>query len=507
MRVLLFATTLLGCGFIAAPLATGTIYNSDGSAASVQACHDAAQSGDTIMIPIGAFTWSAPVNFSKAIRLKGAGSGRIIGNTKTSATVGTGTKTFTTTRVIPGIVAGQTLRIAKMPNSITPSRARENYMEGTVTSYSGTTLVLNVTSTGGSGTHQFWWIATKPRTTIISNASLNLSESSAGSIEVLGIQFVVAGNANAIVTSTNAYITPKALVHGCWFQTGGSGSVPAILSRTNEMLLWNCSFDDTFSLAIGSGLQLKWEDDTGSPSWSTNSTMGTADRRGATNFYVEDCDFHGYLNATDFDSNSRVVFRHNVLDNSGMSTHGADTSPIGIRHIEIYDNELIFDNFGDCDGSITLNVNRFFWLRGGTGIITDNILPAISSCAWGTKGNIQFSVLNLTRNAGCYPCWVGYPAPHQVGQGYGTGAVFHQWDCPNLLNDGSYYIFSEPVYIWNNTGTAGNGVSLVSETDGCGDGQQVGDYIQQGRDYLQGVPKPGYQKFVYPHPKRRISAN
>src|SRR5207249_8089013 len=79
--------------------ALGTVYNSDGTAASVQYLHDNfAQAGDTIMLPTGTFTWSTPVTISKAITLQGAGSGRIIGDTKSSVQVGTGPETFITTR-------------------------------------------------------------------------------------------------------------------------------------------------------------------------------------------------------------------------------------------------------------------------------------------------------------------------------------------------------------------------------------------------------------------------
>jgi hypothetical protein len=385
-------------------------------------------------------------------------------------------------------------------------------MEGTVTSYSGTTLVLNVTSTAGSGTWTFWWIATQPATTIINNYNngagnnnaatplLQINQNQIGSPEITGIKFYNSptSSSSTINLGADAYSGPKTLIHDCWFQADSSSA--AIFARTNRALIWNCSFDDRFS-QVALGLQLKWEDLTGSPSWSTSSTMGTDDINGATNFYVEDCDFHAYLNATDFDSASRVVFRYNILDNSGTGSHGADTGPIGMRHIELYNNELIFDNFGDCDGSVTLPVCSFFWMRGGTGVITDNILPAISSCAWGNKSNVLFSVLNITRNTGCYPCWTQYPAPHQVGQGYGQGAVLHLYSC-SLIEQPNYYIYLEPAYIWNNTGTGGNLVALNQDaTDQCGNGQQVADYVQAGRDYIVGA-KPGYTEFTYPHPLR-----
>jgi hypothetical protein len=107
--------TVLSLLLLATLCAQGAIHDSNGSASDVQAKHKEASNGDTITLPAGTFTWSTPVTISKAIRLQGQGSGRIIGDTKSQVTIGTGSKTFTTTRVIPGIVAGQTLRIAKMP--------------------------------------------------------------------------------------------------------------------------------------------------------------------------------------------------------------------------------------------------------------------------------------------------------------------------------------------------------------------------------------------------------
>ena len=504
-------TLILGAFSVPAVFATSRL--SDGTAASVQYLHDnSAQEGDTITLPAGTFTWTVPVTISKAIRLKGAGSGRIIGNTKSSAVVGTGLKTFATARAGLPITAGQVLRIAKMPGSPGSGQpARGTYMQGIVTSYSGTTLVMNITSTGGSGTWRFWWIATMPATTVVNayqgngnsyDGMLRINQSQNGHTEVSGIRFLASAHKSSFVSLyASAWVMPKTLIHDCWFENDGGG-VDAIFAASNQGLVWNCSFDDTWSQAAAA-ITLKWEFGAGDVSWRTNSTMGTNDLNGATNFYVEDCDFHGYLGVADFDSNSRVVFRHNLLDNSSISSHGADTGPIGLRHVEIYDNELIFDNFGDCDGSLTLPVPWFFWLRGGTGVITNNVLPALSSCAWGNKGNIVFSVLNTRRSSGPYCCWGTYPAPHQVGQGFGPGAVYHQYFPTNCWGQGqnfSYYTRAEPVYVWSNSGTGGNRVSLnQDDTDECGNGQNVASYVLANRDYVI-APKPGYQKFTYPHP-------
>src|SRR5207253_8148524 len=83
---------------------------------------------------------------------------------------------------------GQTLRMIQ-------TGKRYNYMQGTVTSYSGTTLVMDINSSGGRGVNGFWHIATSPPTVVVNNYSsgasplIVLTESIIGSIQVSGIKF------------------------------------------------------------------------------------------------------------------------------------------------------------------------------------------------------------------------------------------------------------------------------------------------------------------------------
>src|SRR4029077_16882480 len=58
--------------------ALGTVYHSDGSAASVQGLHNQVLNGDTITIPAGTFNWTTGVTISKSITLQGAGVGSTI---------------------------------------------------------------------------------------------------------------------------------------------------------------------------------------------------------------------------------------------------------------------------------------------------------------------------------------------------------------------------------------------------------------------------------------------
>ncbi len=245
-------------------------------------------------------------------------------------------------------------------------------------------------------------------------------------------------------------------------------------------------------------------------SWTTRSTMGTADTTGESNLYIEDNTFTKVLQSTiDVDDNCRSVIRHNTFDNSALGSHGADTSSVGNRHFELYDNTFIFTNFGDCNGSQTANIPFFWYLRGGTGVITDNVgMVNMTSCAWGTKPALNMVVMNLGRNAGPNACWSAgttgggrYPAPRQVGRGYVTGTGT---DGLGRKNDAFTYVGdSEPLYIWNQSFTPA--ISDYVPPD-CANPDTTSNYLKAGRDYIVGVAKPGYTKYTYPHPLRGATA-
>ena len=69
-----------------------------------------------------------------------------------SVAIGTGAKTFTVTAG-KSFVAGMTLLIA---DTAAPTA---NTMQGAITSYSGTTLIMNITDIQGSGTKSAWTIS------------------------------------------------------------------------------------------------------------------------------------------------------------------------------------------------------------------------------------------------------------------------------------------------------------------------------------------------------------
>ena len=67
-----FLSIAAGLSFLVTSNSFGTVWPSDGSDANVQAIHDTnAHDGDTITLPAGTFIWTAGVNLTKGITVRG----------------------------------------------------------------------------------------------------------------------------------------------------------------------------------------------------------------------------------------------------------------------------------------------------------------------------------------------------------------------------------------------------------------------------------------------------
>jgi hypothetical protein len=327
-------------------------------------------------------------------------------------------------------------------------------------------------------------------------------------------QLTIIGNSSFPAISVQPFNSPNdigkaVLLHDLTFSDSW-----AIEMQTNRGVIYNNSFNDH-----GGVQEMVQCVPTGqSNSWTTPSTMGTNDLTGESNVYVEDNTFtKNRTEALDPDSNCRIVVRHNTFDNSAMASHGADTGPYGMRHIELYNNTFIFTDFHDnpqCNQ--TMPLDDFFLWRGGTGVITDNTgLVDMNSGCWGLKQAVKLGDWKLQADAGPDPCWgegttggALYPSPRQMGYGYVTGngrdGLGRSTDTANNPFCPSCYVGdSEPLYIWNqnltpaySNGAGSNGVCTVLPLE------TSQDYIKLNRDYFLGTPKPGYTKYPYPHPLR-----
>jgi hypothetical protein len=117
-----------------------------------------------------------------------------LGTSTTSVTVATGAQTFATQSGL-GFAPGQIIGVTEQSNS-------GNTLNGVVTSYSGTTLVLSITSITGSGTHADWNITGNFLVTPVSGGGSGISRSissvstatNAGSTASTDYVYLISGN-------------------------------------------------------------------------------------------------------------------------------------------------------------------------------------------------------------------------------------------------------------------------------------------------------------------------
>lgn len=117
-----------------------------------------------------------------AVSAASAASGATAATSTTSITIGTGSKTFTTAASVAGFIVGNYVRINSAANNA-------NYMYGQITSYSSTTLIVNITNIGGSGAHTDWNITL---------AGFKGDVGPAGSVDATAQTGLLKGNGSAI---------------------------------------------------------------------------------------------------------------------------------------------------------------------------------------------------------------------------------------------------------------------------------------------------------------------
>lgn len=140
------------------------------------------------------------------------------GTSTSSVLIGTGSKTFTTQSGL-GFVVGMTLRIA---NSST------NFMTGEVTSYSGTSLVMNITSVGGSGTLASWTIS---MAAVGASTAATVSNTPAGNIAATTVQAAINELDSEKLSSAAGAVTGTNLEDITTAETVGSQFVIPVITK------------------------------------------------------------------------------------------------------------------------------------------------------------------------------------------------------------------------------------------------------------------------------------
>jgi hypothetical protein len=154
-----------------------------------------------------------------------------------SVAIATGSKTFTTnlSNISTAFTVGTRVRVAYVT---TPA----NFMEGVITSFSGTTLEVNVDSIGGSGTYANWTISvagiqgSNGVTSITGTANQVIASASTGAVTLSLPQDIAATSSPTFVGTNftgipNAGLTNSAItINGTSTSLGGSISVGTVTS-------------------------------------------------------------------------------------------------------------------------------------------------------------------------------------------------------------------------------------------------------------------------------------
>lgn len=120
----------------------------DAAVTAAAGAGDAGKSAYEIWLDAG--NTGTEVDFLNSLKGQAGTSAALTGTSTTSTAVAAGAKTFTTQAGL-AIAVGQFVRVA---STVTPS----TYMAGVVTSYSGTSLAVDVSEFNGSGTLNAWTI-------------------------------------------------------------------------------------------------------------------------------------------------------------------------------------------------------------------------------------------------------------------------------------------------------------------------------------------------------------
>jgi hypothetical protein len=151
----------------------------------------------------------------------------------TSLVIGMGTKTFST-QAGKNFVSGNTLTIYSAANPA-------NFMNGTVTSYATTSLVMNIIAVGGSGTFSDWIVSSNLAGDVFNEIVKELTFSPAITFDASGIKALnTVGEIGILVnaeTSTASLLNQIiSAIGGIWFFTGYVISAQLIALATTYTL-------------------------------------------------------------------------------------------------------------------------------------------------------------------------------------------------------------------------------------------------------------------------------
>ncbi len=164
-----------------------------------------------------------------------ANAAKLSGTSTTSLAIGTGPKAFTTQ-------SGKDFNVGSFVEITSDAVPATDYMYGQVTAYSGTGLTVNVTVTGGSGTHADW--------TILGRTGPRGATGETGPVDVTFKTIAVSGQSDVVADSATDTLTLAAGSSDVVLTTdAGTDTVTVSLAANVAKLATAQSFSKTQSVA------------------------------------------------------------------------------------------------------------------------------------------------------------------------------------------------------------------------------------------------------------------
>lgn len=196
----------------AATSATNASSSASSASTSATSASTSASSASTSATAASTSATNAATSATQAAASEAALAAGITTTSTTSLTIGTGSTTFT----VPSGELWSTGMYVMAVDTGTPT----NYMHGQVTSYSGTSLVVNVTDTGGSGTYATWTITLSGTQ---GTAGGGLGSGASGEVPVYTSGSAASGSANLTLSSGALTLGVATSAQGS-LKLAGSGS-------------------------------------------------------------------------------------------------------------------------------------------------------------------------------------------------------------------------------------------------------------------------------------------
>ncbi|HZR64419.1 MAG TPA: hypothetical protein VFA85_04675 [Terriglobales bacterium] len=470
---------------ILAPQGRAAIYQSNGTAASVQSIlNNQARNGDTITLPAGILNWTTGVTISKAITLQGAGVG--------------------TTVVRDSVQSGQLIQVTLAAGNLTRISGIE-FQDGGRTNREPGILRVVGSNTNGSEfrfDHCKW-------------NSLNGAGTFDTVIGVIDHNTFVMDRAGLPINIYDSYWNGRTLGDGSWAAPTGFGTDRFLFIEDNTFTHSDSSQKGITDSYAGGRFVVR-HNNIFNGLISNHGTESTGRPRGGRAMEVYNNTFTG-TNLNRFVGGVRsggVLFHDNNIsgywDNSATFT------------LQNFRNFYPFQPWGGADGTNAWDVNApnaFF--TGTAAANSSNTTVSVSGVNWTpnywtgyairrtsdvcNSGSISFSeILSNTSNTITYADNGGYPTPPTMsfcaGDSLEIRRVDHALDQPGralgsiitgtppVRPVGWNNQVTEPCYSWNNT----TGNAPVNFSSGPG--------VRANVHYFNNTRMPGYAPYVYPHP-------